>query len=346
MRSIPWSLSAIVILSSLSLPAVGQVNSSTSGSRTPPRLRAPSFRGTADAGRNRSMGTLGNSRAGFTTRHDQMQWLIATTTPNRQATYNASRNTTPINPIDQILQSRNLLAARSPLAKKTVTRDPFGNLIEEESSGFVSMTTTPVAPASTTATPGGERPTTSEFLDTLSDRLKDKGDEYFEVGQAFFRNGDYVKAKSYFEMDREINRYKSRPYVADALTAGETRDINRAFTSIMLALRRAEQPSDILVNKADFYGGDNRLDRTVSLINVMVNQSPDLPAMHLLLAFYSWINGDTSTARSSASRAAALAPSPAAALDQDTIKQIEKFATLVHGEVAESPGGTLNDIGR
>lgn len=343
MRSIHWSLSAIIALSGLSLPAAGQVNSSTSGSNRPPRLRAPSFRGTADAGRNRSMGTLGNSRAGFTTRHDQMQWLIATTTPNRQATYNAARNAAPINPIDQILQSRNLLAAKSPLARKTVTRDPFGNLIEEEASDLGSMID---APASTAVAFASDRPTTSEFLDTLSDRLKDKGNEYFEVGQAFFRSGDYVKAKGYFEMDREINRYKSRPYVADVLVAGETRDINRAFTSLMLAIRRAEKPSDMMVSKADFYGRDNRLDRTVSLVNVMVNQSPDLPAMHLLLAFYSWINGDTSTARSSASRATALAPSPAAALDEDTIKQIEKFATLLHGEASESAGGTINDTGR
>lgn len=303
-------------------------------------MRAPGFRGVAGAPRNR-MGTFQTGgRTGFTTRRDQMKSILSATSASRYAAYQASKRQRPTNPIDQILKSRNLLSVQSPLARTTLNHDPYSKVLDEELPMFLpteAVANEAPPPAIAEVAPGQR--STSDFLDEMSGGLSSKGDEYYEVGMAYFRNGDFLRAKNYFELDREIHRQHVRPYVADVLTASEKRDMNRAYTSLMLAIRRAQKLEELGVDRASFFPDPVKFDRTLSLMNVMVNQAPDQPATHALLAYYSWLNGDTATARSSAERAASIATA-SEQFDAQTDQILLKFTRLLSGKeepLAASP---------
>ncbi|RIK64780.1 MAG: hypothetical protein DCC65_13785 [Planctomycetota bacterium] len=288
-------------------------------------LRAPGFRGVAGAPRNR-MGTFqSGERTGFTTRRDQMKAILAATSASRYAAYQASKRQRPTNPIDQVLKSRNLLGVQSPLARKTLNHDPYSKVLDEELPMFLPPETAAddASPPISEAAPAQR--STSDFLDELSGGLSSKGDEYYEVGMAYFRNGDFVRAKNYFELDREIHRQHVRPYIADVLTASE--------------IRRAQRLEELAVDRESFFPDPVKFDRTLSLMNVMVNQAPDQPATHALLAYYSWLNGDTATARSSAERAASIATA-SEVFDAQTDQILLKFTRLLSGKeepLAASP---------
>lgn len=339
-------LTTIGLFLSLTQGVVAQTQQRTNATASRDMMRAPGFRGVADTGRNRMGSYQTGTRQGFTTRHDQMKSILAATTAQRSAAYRNPRRTNPLSPIDQIFNSRNLLSAQSPLAKHTLTRDPYATVSADDMPRSLDpLREEGAAEVTDESTSVSERPTTSQFLDGLTSDLSTKGDEYFEIGVAYFRNGDYLRAKDYFEMDREIHRHGVRAYTADVLTAGEKRDINRAYTSLMLAIRRAEKLEELALRKEDFYADPIKFDRTLSLMNVMVNQGSDQPATHALLAYYSWLNGDEATARASADRAMTLAKG-SEKFDAQTGQILSKFAQLMSGTNEKSPTSPPATTGR
>ncbi len=261
---------------------------------------------------------------GVVTRRDQLQRILANTSPSYRRQYELASQRRQLSPAEIMLEQRNLLSVRSKLGKKLMQSDPYAELPEGaaesllEPSVALDPTMTPVPMSH------------AEYLDLVSDRLSQKADDYYAIGQAHFRNGNYLKARGYFDMDREVNRDNPRAFFADVLTAGERRDVNRAYSSLLLALRRSETVDHLQVDKSAFFTDERRFERTLSVMNAVANQAPDQPAGFALVAFYAYGNGDLIAARSALTKARELSK------DTTTLEILDKFKRLIETPKAEA----------
>jgi tetratricopeptide (TPR) repeat protein len=161
-------------------------------------------------------------------------------------------------------------------------------------------------------------------------RLAKKADECFELGIAYFRNRDLIKARNYFERVRDLQRDRPRAFIADVFVAYDKGDYNRALLSLLRALERAETLEDLKLDRfiERLYKGDDyeekqrAFKRTVESVNLFVNSRANAPLMKVLLAYYAWLNGDLSTAIAAAEIAAGSA-------GDQPVPQIEKFRKLL-----------------
>jgi tetratricopeptide (TPR) repeat protein len=171
------------------------------------------------------------------------------------------------------------------------------------------------------------------YEDILETRLQEKAEQNFELGAAYFRSGEMLKARHHFELAGDVWLDKPQPYIAGMLASYELNDFNRAIGDLTRALELAKALDhlkiDDFLNK--FYNGEDlaaqkaALGRAVDSVNLLVKSSGEAggPA-NLLLAYYSWLNGDSITAAAAAESAARVFPEP-------TAKHIRKF----HGWLLE-----------
>ena len=228
----------------------------------------------------------------------------------------------PASPIQRILDQRNLLRARSPLGRTgTAFLGRYPSVLETSAppaAGPISE------PAVVTTEPGAEKPPPVTFEDALANRLDKMAENNFEFGITYFRESDYPRARHYFDMARDVWHEKPRCYLALTLVAQEMGDTNQACIELMQALKMAKTLDDLRIdNFLDrFYAGDDldkkrqALNGAVDQVNMkaqqMMKDTPAAAAWNLLLAYYSWLNGDLVTAVSAADKAARALPEGAA----------------------------------
>lgn len=298
------------------------------GQRVRQLMRSPTYRSGNTQARNPLGAYGGTAYRGFQTRADRLNQIVQLTTPRGRSVSPIRREVT--NPAEMLLENRNLLSVRSPLGRRAQVSDDYRD--------YANSVAAPSDVTSASDRMWEARPTTGAYLDTLDDRLQAKAYEHYEIGRAYFLNGHFDQAKASFGMDREINRDKARPFIADVFVAGETRDMNRAFISLLLGLSRARQAEDVWISKADFFSDMMRLDRTIAMVNLQAGQNPDSMPQHLMLAFYAWINGDQGTARTAVARAERIAVQD----DGPNIKLVRRLAAFIEEtEVlrkAQTPG--------
>lgn len=239
------------------------------------------FSGAADYSRTR-LGTFQQSRfTGMRTRSEQLEMLLKSFRPER-----TERDLTQLdNPIRDILDKRNLLSPRSALAVKSVSS--LGrNLV--------------ISPAGS-ETPGelsslrAANAENQRIDQILGNRHENRSDEYFQKGLKFFRQGDFIQAESYFDIDADLNYKDARPHTAGAIAAYQNKDINQAYFRLMTAISRAKTLDDLRLDVNAFYPNHRDFERTLNAVNIWAKSLADRPGPNMILAYFSWLNGDRST---------------------------------------------------
>jgi hypothetical protein len=257
--------------------------------------------------------------------------------------------TQPQTPIQRLFDQRNLLRARSPLGQ---TGTAFLGRYALGSSGQTAPAAAPTSqPAGVTTGPADDRPTPVRFEDVLANRLDRMAEENFELGMTYFREGDFLKARHHFDMAGNVWRDKPRCHIATMLVAYEMQDMNQAVNELMRALQMAKTLDDLKIEGFldKFYVGDDTdkkrqaLSRTVDSINMFAQSVKDAPAAsaaNVLLAYYSWLNGDLVAAASAADRALRTLP-------EATAEPVRRFRDmLVESQRAPETGTTAQPPGK
>jgi hypothetical protein len=229
--------------------------------------------------------------------------------------------------IQRILEDRNLLRVRSPLAKSgtallgRVTPGlgtegrmgaPWG------SSAVLGTTTEPTTQSTTQPADDGQGPVRFEVA--LADRLNATAARNFELGAACFRAGDLLRARYHFDLTKDLWLDQARPYVASMIVSFEVGDYNRSALELLRAFQLAKTLDDLRIDGfADkFLAGDDEeqrqrmLTRMVDTVNRFALTDREDPMPKVLLAYYSWLNGDVSVAVATAEEAARGASEPKA----------------------------------
>ncbi|MBE7506291.1 MAG: hypothetical protein HS101_08410 [Planctomycetia bacterium] len=279
---------------------------------------------------------------GVSTRQDQIRALLAATNPRyraRQLQGLARRQPTLV---EIMLDQRNLLSPRSNITRNMLGQDYYGI---GDASSEISSESLPMNIAGSPASrlKGGEA-VTSDFLDLYEQQLSRRADDYYEIGVAYFAAGEFAKAKSNFQMDREIHRDSARAYIADVFCALEQRDMNRARFSLIMAFKRAESPEGLKVDISKFYPDPMKLERTMNVLGVVESQSTDIFGPALLLAYCSWLDGDLISAQQYMTKL--LADPSMATMNKDLVEAVIRFGRFIDEARSAPAGGGDEGIAR
>jgi len=222
----------------------------------------------------------------------------------------------PHNPIRLQLENRNLLRTRSPLGRRstsalgqyTVTALPETQPAPNALSLSPRLRRTPTelpklgGDASSQATP--ERSYTS----LLEQQIARQADEHFELGVAYFRHRAIDDAEKHFMLARESDPNSPRGYIGIMFVAYEQGEINTAISSLLTAVKRAETIDDLgFDNQIErLFESQREFERALDSLTVFARTDPSARAVHLLLAYYSWLAGDIDTAIASTEEAEAV----------------------------------------
>lgn len=146
--------------------------------------------------------------------------------------------------------------------------------------------------------PSDERTMTPlNYSSRLSAQLEEKADQYYRKGVESFREGQYPRSRDYFQLVRQLEDDRPRAFVANVLVSLHGSDLNIAVTSLIHAIRRAESLADLKVDWKEFYDKEQDFQRIVNAVNVKAKSGDGTnKAMNLMLAYYSFLNGDLNTA--------------------------------------------------
>ncbi len=229
-------------------------------------------------------------------------------------------------PTRYILDRRNLLRVRSPLAqsataylgRSVMSRDELllrPPLVETAgtSADVPSPESTLPVPTSEPAPPesplGIRAPRT--VADVLTSKLESRGDEYLQIGIAYFRAGEFIRARQQFEMARIVWPDQPKPYIMCMFASYQVGDRHRALHDLTKAIGLASSLEDLRIEgfPGQFWPGADEaaakaaFRRTVSAVNLALKSSGETTSGSILLAYYAWLNDDTSTAISAAEAA-------------------------------------------
>lgn len=151
--------------------------------------------------------------------------------------------------------------------------------------------------------------------DRMQAKLATKADESFRDCAASFRtaletkaedrekrNALIAAARSYGEIVIQLEYDRPRGYLAEVLIAYKSGDLNTALVSLELGIRRADTPESLDVDREAFFGQSREWEEMVDSSRETA-RSTDNPRLHLLQAYFAFLNGDYVAARSSAERA-------------------------------------------
>ncbi|HVP13461.1 MAG TPA: hypothetical protein VMV94_19970 [Phycisphaerae bacterium] len=227
--------------------------------------------------------------------------------------------TVPLTPIQRILDQRNFLRARSSLGRAETAF--LGRSLPLAGEGVVPQSPGVLTAAATTTTsPAGEAPAPLRLEETLQERINKTADDNFELGMSYCREGDLLRARYHFDLAKHLWLDKSRPRLACMAVAFESEDYFQATAELLQALRLAKTLDDLRIEGfADqFYPGNDpaekrrALARTIDAVNRFVVATDNNPLAKLLLAYYSWLNGDVGVAASTADAVSQAIPEPGA----------------------------------
>ena len=286
----------------------------------------------------RSSSALDSRYIGVSTRQDQIRALLAATNPRHRARQLQSRATRQPSLVEMMLDQRNLLGPRSNITRNILGQEYYGI---GDTSSEISSESLPMNIAGSPASrlKGGDA-VTSDFLDLYQQELSRRADDYYEIGIAYFAAGEFAKAKSNFQMDREIHRDSARAYVADVFCALEQRDMNRARFSLIMSFKRAESPEGLRVDISRFYPDPLKFERTMNVLGVVESQSTDVFGPALLLAYCSWVDGDLVSAQQYMTKI--LADPSLVSMNKDLADSVRRFGRFID-EARSAPAGGVDE---
>ncbi len=291
------------------------------------RIPSRSFHSVGTGGRQ-ALGTFGSNRyQGIQTR---AQILRSMSPLQRYEGGLLSPAPYPSSPITQLLNQRNLLKARSPLAYRAsamVGRYPIPSVL---SVGDEAQFTTRSAGDSSSETEGAVADKPGQYEDLLAARLDSRAAEAFNLGAAFYRSGDFSHAHHSFDMAQQVWSDRPQPFLGAMLTSYSTGRYQRATTELVKAIERMEELDDLKIEGfvenffegADLSAKQAEFRKTVDSVNVFVVSTHGSPRANLLLAYFAWLNGDLGTAIA----AAELAPE---GFREELQEPIRKFHELL-----------------
>lgn len=202
----------------------------------------------------------------------------------------------PMSRVAQMLDSRNLLRSHSTLGRNRsalIGRQDY--VIEADGRWRGEVTPAVKSPANLPNTDATTKP--RSYASRLSERLEEKADAYYRLGIAYFREGQYPRSRDYFQLVRQLENDHPRAFVAIVLVSLQGEDINTAVTSLVHAIRRAESLADLRIEWEEFYTKEQNFQRVVNSVNLMAKSGAGTnKALNLMLAYYSFLNGDLNTA--------------------------------------------------
>jgi len=135
------------------------------------------------------------------------------------------------------------------------------------------------------------------YCSLLSDHLKEKADQYYKTGLSYFRKGQYSRARDYFRLVRQLENDRPRAFVANVIASLQGNDLQSAIMNLVHAINRAESLADLRVELSEFYLINQDFQRVLNAVNVMAKSgSGTNKSLSLMLAYYSFLNGDMITA--------------------------------------------------
>jgi hypothetical protein len=286
------------------------------------------------AGRTR-LGTMQEMRSkGMMTRTDQVRALSKTLMPEHRSRFGSSADVEGLmTPTKKMLQNRNLLSARSPLARRSLALMSRTDYQLDENGRMVGDSSRQDAEAKIAAA----RPTTSapvsqqHFADQMGDLLNERKAKHFDAGVEQFRNKHYIEARNSFNIIKDIDSDAALPYMAVMVCSIHSQDFGQADGNFIRGLRRAKKLDDMRIDKTKFYADDRTFQLILDEINILAKRNPDAAGASLYLAYYSWLNGDTATAISSIDVAIKHIG------DSKSIEYIQKFRTMLLSEKPAAP---------
>ena len=212
-----------------------------------------------------------------------------------------------LSPISNVLDRHNFLRPRSLFGRRLAQR--------------VGQLNTPLPPAEPAATSVGEAPFVpgQTYEDRVAKSLKDRADEDFELALSYFRessapgqDGLLIEARNHISSVLIIDPDAPRGYIVDVFIAYNSKAYNRAFFSLMQALKLAKTLDDLKIDGfvEKMYKGDDveakrrEFRRTVESVSLLLASSPESKEANVLLAYFAWLNGDLGTAVTAAEAAA------------------------------------------
>lgn len=327
MRSGPAMLTAVFLLLGMSASAFSQ---NLSRSRQSAMARARSYRqstqyrGAANRTRDR-LGTFQTNRyRGVKTRTEQLDEIIRSI---RQPTARRESELPPTHPMRDLLDRRNLLSPRSSLATRSVSY--LGrNLVTDAST---EDTMEPIAGGGAAASAGRLAAPPDANIDLLFESTSPQAEKYYELGVQAFRKGDYIRAGSYFDLDRDIHYDQARPYLAGLLTAYQHQDLHQAYNLLKSGLKRAKSLDDLKLDRNVFFEDPREFTRALNDINIWAKSQQDVPAPSMILAYYSWLNGDHATTLDAVDAAMKCTSSP------EDAELFQRFRDLLTAQPASQP---------
>ena len=247
------------------------------------------YRGAANRNRDR-LGTFQTNRyRGAMTRTEQLSEIIRSF---RRPTGQRETNVPLTHPMRDLLERRNLLSPRSVLATRSVSY--LGrNIVTPQPA---DAPTAPVGGSAGVATAEPAKVSAEPDLDQLFEPAGNRADKYFELGVQSFRKKDYLRAASYFDLVQDIQYDQARPFLAGLLTSYQHQDMNQAYNMLRSGLKRAASADDLRIDRNLFFEDAREFTRAVNDITIWAKSQPNSPAANVMLAYYSWLNGDHATA--------------------------------------------------
>ncbi|MBI5764043.1 MAG: hypothetical protein HZA51_11015 [Planctomycetes bacterium] len=281
--------------------------------------QAPRYISSATSNRNRRGTYKENAYSGVLTRMDQVRALM----PRRSKSLIREYEPLPPGPIQVMLDRRNLLSVRSPIARKATAS--IGRNIMPIGLDPGQNTFTFLPPRQTTSTSVTTQPVTQSdtlYQDVLANRLGRLAEEYYTSGSRAFSKKQWITAKNYFDLVRELEPDKPRAHIAMALVSTQRAEFASAWMHMLKAIGAARTADDLRIDVNQFFTSPDELRKTREEVNRAAQRFPELGSIAGMLAYYSFLNGDLGTAADAAANAEKNTP-------EDYTAPIKKFRGML-----------------
>ncbi len=194
-----------------------------------------------------------------------------------------------------LMEHRNLLSPRSALAIKSTSFLGRNLVTTAEMNGGAGIPPSSTPTASSAPNVEVAPPPTKHADDLMNDSIQVRMKDYYNLGVRQFREGDYIGARNYFDLDADIHYDQARPFVAGLLATFKNEDYNQAYHHLITALKRAKTLDDLRIDKNAFFKNPQEFEQTLNKINLWAKSVPENASPSMMLAFFSWLNGDRAT---------------------------------------------------
>jgi hypothetical protein len=266
---------------------------------------------------------------GISTRSEQLRSML----PPRYGKTFADRDDQllPETPIKAMLDRRNLLTLRSPMARRANSYIGRNDFVKDENGQMPGDYSKIEAQAdAVTVSIDPLKPDTGAYQDAIIARLKAKADEYHETALVSFRKGRYIQAKNYFDLVRDVEPDATRSYLGSVFVFMHKDDFLQASGVLLRALDIMTTLDDVRVDPEKFYRAREDFIRRVERVNYFAQRNKESSSLSLMLAYYSWLKGDVGTAIDAAANAEKNLPEPANV-------PVKKFRELLIAQRTSAP---------